>query len=158
MTARKKKFLRSTRPSSSPRVRQADGADLTRAVAARARARKKLRDNRPDRLLSVDLSVWTDAELEALAMWIEQVQEERREREQEAIDAKRAETVVSTRYARRDVKCGKPNCRCAQGELHEGFWYAYETLGNGRRRTRYHGKEPPPALARQVSFKFKKRK
>lgn len=34
------------------------------------------------------------------------------------------------------VRCGKPNCRCAGGELHGPYWYRFERQG-GRLRKRY---------------------
>lgn len=40
------------------------------------------------------------------------------------------------------VRCGKKGCRCARGELHGPYWYAYWTEG-GKTKSQYVGKEPP---------------
>lgn len=37
------------------------------------------------------------------------------------------------------VRCGKPRCRCARGQLHGPYWYGYESR-RGRRRSFYIGK------------------
>lgn len=33
-------------------------------------------------------------------------------------------TLEGVRYYQQGRKCGKPNCKCAQGELHGPYWYA----------------------------------
>ena len=43
-------------------------------------------------------------------------------------------------YQLEPVKCGKPRCRCAEGELHGPYWYAY-AWQDGRIRKRYVGRE-----------------
>lgn len=38
------------------------------------------------------------------------------------------------------TRCGKAGCRCAAGNLHGPYWYAYWTEA-GRTKSRYIGKE-----------------
>jgi hypothetical protein len=42
-------------------------------------------------------------------------------------------------YRLQRVKCGKPNCKCASGEGHGPYWYAY-WWEKGRTRSKYIGK------------------
>lgn len=42
-------------------------------------------------------------------------------------------------YRQQRVKCGKPGCKCAKGELHGPYWYAY-WWENGKTRSKYIGK------------------
>jgi hypothetical protein len=103
---------------------------------------------KPGRRYSVDLTVWTDGELDALAQWIEIERENREERESERIWEERNKTVVSVRYVQESTRCGKPTCKCAEGELHGPYWYRIETLGNGKRKKTYHGKKAAPRNGR----------
>lgn len=43
-------------------------------------------------------------------------------------------------YQHEMVRCGKKGCRCARGELHGPYWYAYWTEG-GKTRSQYVGKK-----------------
>ncbi len=45
-------------------------------------------------------------------------------------------------YRLQRVKCGKPNCRCAKGEGHGPYWYAY-WWQHGRTRSKYLGMQEP---------------
>lgn len=45
-------------------------------------------------------------------------------------------------YRLEKIKCGKKSCRCARGELHGPYWYAYYRE-NGRMRCEYIGKNLP---------------
>lgn len=45
-------------------------------------------------------------------------------------------------YRLEGVRCGKGKCRCASGELHGPYWYAYWSEG-GRTRSQYVGKKLP---------------
>lgn len=45
-------------------------------------------------------------------------------------------------YQLESVRCGKKNCRCAEGELHGPYWYAYWTEG-GKPKSQYIGKRLP---------------
>lgn len=50
--------------------------------------------------------------------------------------------AINKTYRLEKVRCGKKNCRCAHGELHGPYWYAYWTEG-GKTRSEYVGKELP---------------
>lgn len=43
-------------------------------------------------------------------------------------------------YVLKYVRCGKPNCRCASGELHGPYWYLHQRVG-GRVVRSYIGKQ-----------------
>lgn len=45
-------------------------------------------------------------------------------------------------YRLEKTRCGKKGCRCAGGELHGPYWYAYYRE-NGRMRCKYIGKNLP---------------
>lgn len=47
-------------------------------------------------------------------------------------------------YHLKGVRCGKETCRCAVGELHGPYWYAFWSEG-GKTRSQYVGKELPDA-------------
>jgi len=52
----------------------------------------------------------------------------------------------SVSYQLQSIRCGKHNCRCAAGELHGPYWYAYWRDDLGRVKSRYMGKRfSPPA-------------
>ena len=53
------------------------------------------------------------------------------------------ERKVGSRTLRLEyVKCGKPNCRCAGGQGHGPYWYAYYRVGR-KLKSEYIGKESP---------------
>jgi hypothetical protein len=45
-------------------------------------------------------------------------------------------------YRLEGVRCGKANCKCATGDLHGPYWYAYWTE-KGRLRSKYVGRKRP---------------
>lgn len=56
-------------------------------------------------------------------------------------------------YRLEKVRCGKKGCKCADGELHGPYWYAYWSEG-GKTKSRYVGKKPAgkkPRRKAQVS-------
>jgi hypothetical protein len=53
-------------------------------------------------------------------------------------------------YRREMVRCGKKSCKCADGELHGPYWYAYWTEG-GKTKSQYVGKHLPKRIARRLS-------
>jgi hypothetical protein len=55
-------------------------------------------------------------------------------------------------YRLEKTKCGKKSCRCARGELHGPYWYAYYRE-NGRMHCEYVGK----TLSEQVSLENRAR-
>jgi hypothetical protein len=54
----------------------------------------------------------------------------------EVIQEQRIGKIV---YRQERIRCGKPSCKCAAGELHGPYWYAYQREG-GKLRSRYIGK------------------
>lgn len=52
-------------------------------------------------------------------------------------------TGLTYEYER--IRCGKPSCRCARGELHGPYWYVYWRDSGGKLRKRYVGKTRPTA-------------
>jgi hypothetical protein len=44
-------------------------------------------------------------------------------------------------YRLEKVRCGKKGCKCAGGELHGPYWYAYWSEA-GKTKSRYVGKKP----------------
>ena len=56
------------------------------------------------------------------------------------------ERVIGGETFRLELKrCGKVHCRCARGQAHGPYWYAYRKEG-GRVRSRYVGKTAPSAV------------
>jgi hypothetical protein len=56
------------------------------------------------------------------------------------VESKQVEKVT---YRLELVKCGKVTCRCAAGQLHGPYWYAYQRQ-MGKVKSWYVGKQPPP--------------
>jgi hypothetical protein len=50
-------------------------------------------------------------------------------------------------YRQEMVRCGKKGCRCANGELHGPYWYAYWSEG-GKTKSEYVGKHLPETQAK----------
>jgi hypothetical protein len=85
----------------------------------------------------------------ALYDWLEQTIAQARQPIEEArIPVQSGREVVESRasgkitYRLEMVKCGKLDCRCASGQLHGPYWYAYHKQ-SGRLKSRYVGKELP---------------
>ena len=49
--------------------------------------------------------------------------------------------VGSYYYQLEKVRCGKAVCRCASGELHGPYWYAYKRNSKGKMTSKYIGKQ-----------------
>ena len=62
--------------------------------------------------------------------------EEAPENKIEKMLPKTAVEIINGGVYEQSVRCGKSNCRCARGELHQGFYY-YFTRVNGRLRKAY---------------------
>jgi hypothetical protein len=85
----------------------------------------------------------------ALYDWLAQtIAQERQPIEEASIPVQSGREVVESRasgkitYRLEMVKCGKLACRCASGQLHGPYWYAYHKQ-SGRLKSRYVGKELP---------------
>jgi len=61
------------------------------------------------------------------------------DREVEVVEQK---TVGPAYYYLMRLRCGKKNCKCAQGELHGPYWYSYRQE-KGKARYKYIGKTLP---------------
>jgi hypothetical protein len=63
--------------------------------------------------------------------------------------ARAVHTPGQKTYRREFVRCGKKGCKCAEGQLHGPYWYAYWTEG-GRTKSQYIGKKPPKGARRSA--------
>ncbi len=77
-------------------------------------------------------------ELRELDVYIHTLLEEI-ESSREGADILEERQAGSRIYRLQRVKCGKPNCKCASGEGHGPYWYAY-WWEKGRTRSKYIGK------------------
>ena len=73
------------------------------------------------------------AEKQALRTWLdEQIAEDEKppevtpKKDREVVETKKAGRIT---YQLELVKCGKSNCRCADGQLHGPYWYGYQKQG-----------------------------
>jgi hypothetical protein len=57
-------------------------------------------------------------------------------------------------YELRHIKCGKPECRCAEGAGHGPYWYGFRHR-NGELESRYFGKRDPRRDARRRGYESK---
>ena len=48
------------------------------------------------------------------------------------------------------IRCGKANCKCANGQLHHGYWYLFTRIG-GKLRKYYIPKDTVAELAEVVA-------
>jgi len=88
----------------------------------------------------------TPRELTKLANWLRELIDSKKSKEQDCATTKRRvlqERTTSNRtYRLEGVRCGKKNCKCATGQLHGPYWYAYWSEG-GKTRSQYVGKTLP---------------
>ena len=91
-----------------------------------------------------DLANWLQAEIMIVSL--------------EDIPVRPGREVVETRkgggktYRLEKIKCGKANCKCASGELHGPYWYAYYRV-NGKLKSEYIGKQLPDQVDRELRDK-----
>lgn len=57
-------------------------------------------------------------------------------------DGPTKQVVGNKTYQKEMVRCGKKGCKCAKGEPHGPYWYAYWSEG-GKTRSEYVGKNLP---------------
>jgi hypothetical protein len=96
-------------------------------------AKRSLRGLTPDQLRKLD--GW-------LRELIERADESRREQPPNGRGMPEKKRAGRKTYRLGRVRCGSKKCRCASGELHGPYWYAYWTEG-GRTRSQYVGKRLP---------------
>jgi hypothetical protein len=65
-------------------------------------------------------------------------------RQNEVLRTRRA---IHKTYRQEMVRCGKQGCKCANGELHGPYWYAYWSEG-GKTKSEYVGKRLPESKTR----------
>jgi hypothetical protein len=86
----------------------------------------------------------------------EWLREQLRSDEEQARPSPRRREVVEERegknltYRLEKVRCGKKGCKCADGEPHGPYWYAYWSEA-GKTKSRYVGKKPPGMKARRTA-------
>lgn len=98
------------------------------------------------------LRLLTPEQLGRLDTWLhELIDRTSPDREKKAKDRReesgKPQTVTKT-YRLEHVRCGSNKCRCASGELHGPYWYAYWSEG-GRTRSQYIGKKLPTQKKRR---------
>jgi hypothetical protein len=88
----------------------------------------------------------TPRELITLDAWLRELinaaESKRRDRVAAKREAMRRRQATHKTYRLESVRCGKENCKCAGGELHGHYWYAYWSEG-GKTRSAYIGKKLP---------------
>lgn len=55
------------------------------------------------------------------------------------------------------IRCGKENCKCAQGSGHGPYWYAFWSE-QGKTKSKYIGKKRPPKRSKQQDRDKEKRR
>ncbi len=96
-------------------------------------AKRSLKGLTPDQLRKLD--GW-------LRTLIENAKHDGREQPTDERDVPKAKRAGQKTYRLQRVRCGSKKCRCASGELHGPYWYAYWSEG-GRTRSQYIGKKLP---------------
>ena len=88
----------------------------------------------------------TADQLRKLDVWLHELIERagRGERDQppEGRDSPEKKQLGRKTYRLEHVRCGSKKCRCASGDLHGPYWYAYWSEG-GHTRSQYVGKKLP---------------
>jgi hypothetical protein len=88
----------------------------------------------------------TTSQLKRLEVWLHDLIKERTIETSKFSDAGRQvleeQKTKHKTYRLESVRCGKQKCRCASGELHGPYWYAYWSEG-GKTRSMYLGKKKP---------------
>lgn len=64
--------------------------------------------------------------------------------------ARKGQQTIKKTYRLERVRCGSKNCKCAEGQMHGPYWYAYWTEG-GRTRSQYIGKKLPKGVRLRAS-------
>lgn len=89
----------------------------------------------------------TRAQMSKLDDWLHTLIQSVDEVERKRAAAERNEVVEerlieNKTYRLQGVRCGKERCKCATGELHGPYWYAY-WFEQGKTRSQYVGKKLP---------------
>lgn len=81
--------------------------------------------------------------LRALDQWIHELIAKREAEWQQILARADSSEDRSISYQQEYVKCGKAGCKCASGQRHGPYWYAYWTDALGKTRKEYIGKNLP---------------
>ena len=88
----------------------------------------------------------TTSQLKRLEVWLDALIKERAIETSKSAGAGRQvleeQKTGHKTYRLESVRCGKEKCKCASGELHGPYWYAYWSEG-GRTKSQYVGKKLP---------------
>jgi hypothetical protein len=89
-------------------------------------------------------------ELAKLDAWLHALIEDRESKKRARGAARQREVLQAHRTAHKTyrlerVRCGKESCKCAEGQLHGPYWYAYWSEG-GKTRSQYVGKQLPKGV------------
>lgn len=96
-------------------------------------AKRALKGLAPDQLRKLD---------DWLHTLIERAEHDRRDQPANERNAPKEKRAGQTTYRLERVRCGSKKCKCASGELHGPYWYAYWSE-SGRTRSQYVGKKLP---------------
>ena len=82
-----------------------------------------------------------------LRLWLDEYalrleEAERRSEKSSGREILEERQIDNKTYRLEKVRCGKENCRCAEGDLHGPYYYAYWSE-EGKTRTQYIGKKLP---------------
>lgn len=92
------------------------------------------------RRLSLDRLKKLDAWLHELIRRAEESERERRLTSRKQTVAR--QIIGDETYRQESIRCGKENCKCAQGKLHGPYWYSYSRVKD-KVSSRYIGKSLP---------------
>ncbi|MCA1565740.1 MAG: hypothetical protein LC803_08910 [Acidobacteria bacterium] len=87
----------------------------------------------------VKLDVWLHTLLEARELM---ERERQNSRQREILEANQ---TTHKSYRLESIRCGKKGCKCAEGNLHGPYWYAY-WKEKGKSRSQYIGKRLPNGI------------
>ncbi|HEV7375261.1 MAG TPA: DUF6788 family protein [Pyrinomonadaceae bacterium] len=82
-----------------------------------------------------------------LGTWLHDLSKSAKETEHSQKATARREVIEERQvdnktYRSQGVRCGKERCKCASGDLHGPYWYAY-WFEQGKTRSQYIGKKLP---------------
>jgi len=102
------------------------------------------------REIKQSIGVLSLKELKKLDAWLQALLKEQESKKRVRRDTKQHEVLQSQRtshktYRLERVRCGKKRCKCAGGNLHGPYWYAYWPEG-GKTKSQYIGKQLPKEL------------
>jgi hypothetical protein len=99
------------------------------------------------REIKQSISALPQKELTKLDTWLHALLEDHQSKKRKRSTTKQNEVLQAHQTAHKTyrlerIRCGKENCKCAEGKLHGPYWYAYWTK-NGKTKSQYIGKKLP---------------